>query len=61
MDKQRLFQPFAPGERARTGKGSGLGLAIVYRIAEMHGGQVDLENHLQGGLKVEFSLPVIKE
>jgi two-component system osmolarity sensor histidine kinase EnvZ len=61
MDKQRLFQPFARGEQARTGKGSGLGLAIVYRIAEMHGGQVDLENHLQGGLKVEFSLPVIKE
>jgi len=58
MDKQRLFQPFARGERARTGKGSGLGLAIVYRIAEMHGGKIELDNREQGGLEVSFRLPI---
>lgn len=58
MDTQRLFQPFARGEKARTGKGSGLGLAIVYRIAEMHGGKVTLKNREQGGLEVAFQLPV---
>lgn len=59
LDKQRLFQPFARGEDARTGKGSGLGLAIVSRIAEMHGGEISLENHpVGGGLQAKLILPV---
>ncbi len=57
LDKERLFQPFARGDKARGGKGSGLGLAIVSRIVEMHGGQINLENHPEGGLLASFTIP----
>jgi len=57
LDKARLFQPFARGDKARSGKGSGLGLAIVQRIVEMHGGEILLDNHPQGGLIVTIILP----
>lgn len=58
LDKLRLFQPFARGDKARGGKGSGLGLAIVQRIAEMHGGTIQLENHQDGGLQAYFEMPL---
>jgi len=58
LDKARLFQPFARGDKARGGKGSGLGLAIVQRIAEMHGGEITLTNHPDGGLEACFRMPL---
>jgi len=58
LDVKRLFQPFARGDKARGGKGSGLGLAIVARIVEMHGGEITLENHPDGGLEAIFTLPL---
>jgi len=58
LDMKRLFQPFARGDKARGGKGSGLGLAIVARIVEMHGGEINLENHAEGGLEAIFTLPL---
>ncbi|MGX5203137.1 two-component system sensor histidine kinase EnvZ [Aliikangiella sp. IMCC44632] len=58
LDKTRLFQPFARGDKARGGKGSGLGLAIVARIIEMHAGQINLINHPQGGLEASFTIPI---
>ncbi len=61
LDKARLFQPFARGDKARGGKGSGLGLAIVQRIAEMHGGDITLTNHPDGGLEACFCMPLKRE
>ena len=58
LDKTRLFQPFARGDKARGGKGSGLGLSIVQRIAEMHGGNIALRNHPEGGLEARFMMPM---
>ena len=58
LDRERLFQPFARGDKARGGKGSGLGLAIVQRIAEMHGGEIALENHPEGGLEARLTIPL---
>ena len=57
LDKKRLFQPFARGDKARGGKGSGLGLAIVARIIEMHNGEIQINNHPEGGLEALVSLP----
>lgn len=52
-----LLQPFMRGDKARTTKGSGLGLAIVQRIANMHGGRLELRNRDGGGLTVRVFLP----
>ena len=61
LDKTRLFQPFARGDKARGGKGSGLGLAIVQRIAEMHDGEITLNNHPDGGLEACLTMPLKKK
>jgi two-component system osmolarity sensor histidine kinase EnvZ len=53
-----LLQPFVRGDSARTTQGSGLGLAIVARIVKMHNGQLNIQNHPEGGLLVTITLPV---
>jgi two-component system sensor histidine kinase TctE len=44
--RERLFQPFAAGER---GGGSGLGLAICHEIVASLGGTLSLDNRLADG------------
>ena len=58
IDVERLFQPFARGEKARTGRGSGLGLAIVKRIVELHHGEIELTNLDRGGLQAQLTFPL---
>ncbi|MEE4244899.1 MAG: two-component system sensor histidine kinase EnvZ [Kangiellaceae bacterium] len=58
IDIERLFQPFARGEQARTGRGSGLGLAIVNRIVELHNGSIKLSNLERGGLQAKLTFPI---
>jgi signal transduction histidine kinase len=53
----RIFEPmatWAPG-------GSGMGLAISNSIIESHGGKMKAENRDEGGARVGFTLPVLKE
>lgn len=58
-ETERLKQPFTRLEQARSGKGgSGLGLAIVDRIAQHHGGSLDLLPREGGGLIARVSLPL---
>lgn len=58
---ERVFEPFARPEAARTreGGGAGLGLAIVKTCAESLGGRVFCRNRETGGLEVVFVLPFI--
>jgi two-component system OmpR family sensor kinase len=57
-DRARVFDRFYRGEGAAQG-GSGLGLAIVKRIADKHGGSVELLDGASGrGLRVRVSLPL---
>ena len=57
-DAERLKQPFTRGESARTGAGgAGLGLAIVDRIAQAHGGRLELHARPGGGLAAQLVLP----
>lgn len=58
---ESLFAPFVRGEssRNRATGGTGLGLAIVRSIAELHGGEVTLENRPAGaGGRVVVRLPL---
>lgn len=57
--RARLLRPFERSETARTeARGAGLGLAIVRRLAQRHGGDVELLDAPGGGLRVRVRLPV---
>ena len=57
-DAERLKQPFARGEAARSdARGAGLGLAIVERIARLEGGRLLLQPRPGGGLAARVELP----
>jgi two-component system OmpR family sensor kinase len=57
-ERARVFDRFYRGEGAALG-GSGLGLAIVKRIADKHGGHVELLDAVPGpGLRVRVFLPL---
>jgi signal transduction histidine kinase len=52
-DMQHVFEPFfstKPG-------GSGLGLALVHRIAQEHGGEIDLESTPGSGTTFTLRIP----
>jgi signal transduction histidine kinase len=50
---ENLFEPFF----TTKSEGAGLGLALVQRIARLHGGEVRVENHEQGGAQFTLTLP----
>jgi signal transduction histidine kinase/ActR/RegA family two-component response regulator len=57
---ERLFKPFVQlggGPDRPQQEGTGLGLALVYRMAELHGGSVALENELSSGSRFSVYLP----
>ena len=51
---ERAFDPYVTSKT----KGTGLGLAIVRRIADEHGGHVEVENLAGGGARVTVTLPL---
>ena len=55
---ERVRQPFARGEAARSGRpGAGLGLAIADRVARAHGGRLTLHSAPGQGLRARLVLP----
>jgi signal transduction histidine kinase len=59
-ERELVFEPFHRGERSRsraTG-GAGLGLAVVRSVARAHGGDADLQNRSEGGLRARAHLPL---
>ncbi len=60
--RETLFEPFRRGEpsRSRQTGGVGLGLAVVRTIARAHGGDAELENLPQGGLRARARLPLAR-
>ena len=59
-DLGRLFQPFTQldSRLSRSYEGTGLGLALVRRLAEAHGGRVDVTSTLGQGSRFTVSLPL---
>ena len=54
---ERIFEPFFTTKR----RGTGLGLATVYRIAESHGGWVEVESQVGRGTVIHVVLPGVQE
>ena len=59
-DRDKVLEPFARLDQARTTPGSGLGLALVKAVADHHGGALELSD-AKPGLRVELRLPNIKK
>lgn len=57
-ERERIFEKFYRGNTASKTGGTGLGLAICRGIIEAHGGQIWAENMPEGGLKVQFTIPL---
>jgi len=57
---ERVFEPFARLDAARNleSGGTGLGLAIARSFARAHGGDVQLCNRAEGGLRAVVALPL---
>jgi two-component system sensor histidine kinase MprB len=60
QDLPFVFDRFYRSTQARSMPGSGLGLAIVRQVVETHGGRVVAES-LHRGLRMRFSLPVVRD
>lgn len=56
-DRERIFEPFFRGDRARSGTGTGLGLSIARGIVESHGGRIWLAE-AETGTCIRFTLPI---
>lgn len=56
-DRERIFEAFFRGDRARSGTGTGLGLSIARGIVEAHGGRIWLAE-AELGTCIRFTLPV---
>ena len=52
--RERTFEPFF----TTKARGTGLGLTICRRIAEVHGGDIELESEPDVGTTVTVTLPI---
>lgn len=55
--RKRIFEPFFTTKKG----GTGLGLAIAHRIAELHGGQLELLEQMGPGCRFRFRIPTHSE
>jgi two-component system sensor histidine kinase KdpD len=57
-ERERVFEEFFRGSRAKKGDGGiGLGLPICRAVVRAHGGQISIRDRVGGGTVVELSLP----
>jgi hypothetical protein len=56
-DREKATDRFYRGETARSTPGSGLGLSLVLAVAQLHGGNLRLEDN-RPGLRAILALPL---
>lgn len=56
-DHQRVYDPFFTTKPA--GEGTGMGLAVTHRLVKEHGGEIILENRVDGGAMFTVSFPAV--
>jgi signal transduction histidine kinase len=56
--RQKLFERYARGSRARYMPGLGLGLYICRMIVQAHGGDIEVSSEPGKGTRFEFTLPL---
>ncbi|MGA0556438.1 ATP-binding protein [Larkinella sp. VNQ87] len=56
--KARIFQPFQRLESRSAYSGTGIGLAICKKVAEIHGGTVDVSSQVGHGSTFKVYLPI---
>jgi signal transduction histidine kinase len=54
----QLFAAFQRGSNVGQRPGTGLGLVIVKQSAELHGGTIEVESHLNSGTTVIVTIPL---
>ncbi len=59
-DRSRLLEPFQRGGDRRSG-GAGLGLTVAQRIAELHGGRIEIGGRPDGGAIVSAVISGVAE
>jgi signal transduction histidine kinase len=59
-DRARATDRFFRGETARSTPGSGLGLSLVLAVAQLHGGELRLEDN-EPGVRAVLTLPVSRD
>ena len=59
-DLARIARPFAQGENSKGRSGTGLGLAMVQKLADLQGGQVQIQTAPGQGTTVTVRLPAAK-
>lgn len=61
--QQQLFRPYAQltNAAASPGEGTGLGLALTQKLAELHGGWVEVKSEINNGSQFTVVLPLIPE
>ncbi|CAI3930779.1 ATP-binding protein [Commensalibacter papalotli (ex Botero et al. 2024)] len=57
IPEEKRESVFIPFETGNSQKGTGLGLAIARNIIQGHGGDIELQNSPQGGLRVIIFIP----
>lgn len=59
---EHIFEPFSRADKSRsTQGGSGLGLSIAEKVAQMHGGSLELDCACKGGYTKAFRLRLPEE